>query len=64
MTLEMAPKLCLLFIVCSVITTGRSSFIDQAKSLDEALKRIDVLEQRVAAFETTGLGIMYVIVLV
>ena len=45
--------------MCSVITTGSSSFIDQAKSLDDALKRIDVLEQRVAAFETTGLGIMY-----
>ena len=59
MTLEMVPncKLCLLFIVCSMIATGSSSFIDQAKSFDEALKRIDALEQRVAAFEMTG--IMY-----
>ena len=62
MNLEMVPKLCLLFIVCSVVATGSSSFIDQAKSFDEVLKKIDLLEKRIATFEmTSGLG-MYSIV--
>ena len=56
MTIEMVPKLCLLFIVCSVVATGSSSFIDQAKSNhDEVLKKIDLLEKRIATFEMTGM---------
>lgn len=51
MTVEMVPKLCLFFIVCSVIATGSSSFIDQAKPYDEVLQTMDHFEKRLATFE-------------
>ena len=48
--------------MCSVVATGSSSFIDQAKSFDEVLKKIDLLEKRIATFEmTSGLGMYFIV---
>ena len=59
MTVEMVPKLCLFFIVCSVIATRSSSFIDQAKPYDEVLQTMDHFEKRLATFEAKGVLYIY-----
>jgi hypothetical protein len=49
----------LLFILVSVMASGGSSSIDQLKSMDELLQKVNFLEMKVATLELTGNASMH-----